>query len=188
MSNDISQERQAEDLTGKIREKIEELTMEKDTLIAQKGSLENEKRELNARVRKISEQNTKYRSIILQNSSSDDTEFPDDKVRDQFTDLRDIIQRTAHKHYTTTGPMKLDKPNYPLTAEQKTFRHELKKLGGFESLQTFCFRGKIFELLNEWVISERTFGTKHHDDNLGAFEKALAKSKKGSVSSCMVFL
>lgn len=193
MFNRTGHETPSEHPDKTIRQKLEELEHENRTLVAQKNSLEEEKwalktrmqqggkelQDANAQIRRITEQNSKYRSIFLKNSSAD-TDFPDDRVRDLFVELRDIIQRIVHRHYSTQGYMKVVKIHNPLAERQTDFRDELNRLGT-ESLQRFYMRSKMFEMVKDEILCGYTFGADKHEESFGDFENALVKSKKGTV-------
>ncbi|KAL8636756.1 MAG: hypothetical protein Q9226_009214, partial [Calogaya cf. arnoldii] len=125
--------------------------------------------------RKLSEQNSKFRSIILQ-GISDDSEVPDDKIHVQFVELRDIVERIVRRHYAFQGLPKLASHNNPWFEEQKRFRDSLKSLGS-ETLQQFYMRGQIFDFVNSGLIEARSFGIGDLENELKDFEKAVDRCR-----------
>ena len=122
------------------------------------------------------EQNSKYREIILR-GSSDEGEIPDDKIHGLFVELRVLIQRIVHHHYAPVqGHEKLTSHNNLLFDSQKRFRKHLKGLKS-EQMQKFCMRGKIFEMINDELVSARSFGVSKSEHDLKNFEDSLEGSK-----------
>ncbi|KAL9033559.1 MAG: hypothetical protein Q9180_005883 [Flavoplaca navasiana] len=172
-----------------VQQKLDALHEEIDVLRVEKKDLEDDlatsrvhltasqKEATDAKVsnRKLLEQNSRYRSIITK-GSSDDMEVPDTKINGLFVELRDLIQRIVHRHYAGQCNPKL-KSYTPWFEEQKRFRDDLKSLG-LEALQQFHMRGKIFELVNDGLLSARSFGIGELEEELQDFEKALDKSRK----------
>ncbi|KAL8882770.1 MAG: hypothetical protein Q9198_000289 [Flavoplaca austrocitrina] len=107
---------------------------------------------------KLLEQNSRYRSIITK-SGSDDMEVPDTKVH-------------GHAIENSTATIIVG------SKDKNGFRDDLKSLGS-EAVQQFLMRGKIFEFVNDYLLSARSFGIGKLEDELNDFKKALDKSKKG---------
>lgn len=180
-----------------IRLEIQRLKEKNETLVAEKASLEEEfnrnltsltqrgkeLQEANQRVRGLQDQSSKYRSIILK-IGKDETEIRDDVVHTQFVELRDIIQRIVHSHYSVKD-MKPPKLSHDAIAqEQRQFREALTARSS-EALQRFLMRAKIFELLDRWLLSACTFGLKSFEQWLGDFEKAVMSTNRGRQSSVL---
>ncbi|KAL9577737.1 MAG: hypothetical protein Q9212_006177 [Teloschistes hypoglaucus] len=184
-----------QDPVREIKERMLTLEDERDRLAVERQTFEDrinrasvytaaahetsrELAELRIQNRKLSEQNSRYRSIILQ-GSIDNTELPDDTIRNRFVELRDIVQRIIHRYYTAEGPMKLLRHNNPNFKAQEDFREDLT---GFptESLRKFYLRAKLFELLDTYLLSARNFGVGEYEGDLGRFERALHASKNAS--------
>lgn len=74
--------------------------------------------------------------------------------------------------------MKLSRHNNPNFEDQKLFREDLT---GFptESLQRFCLRAKLFELLDARLLSAQNFGIGESEKTLGKFERALHACRSG---------
>ncbi|KAI4202010.1 MAG: hypothetical protein LQ350_002915 [Teloschistes chrysophthalmus] len=70
------------------------------------------------------------------------------------------------------------KHNNPNFEDQKLFREDLT---GFptESLQRFCLRAKLFELLDARLLSAQNFGIGESEKTLGKFERALHACRSG---------
>ncbi|KAI4247951.1 MAG: hypothetical protein LQ352_006041 [Teloschistes flavicans] len=160
------------------RQSLEERLSRANIHIAVSHETSKELAELKLQIRKLSEQNSKYRSIILQ-GSIDNTELPDDQIHNRFVELRGDVQRIVHKYYSAQGHVKLSKNNNRHFEEQKRFRDDLTGLQS-ESLQRYCLRAKLFDLLDEMLLSARSFGVGEWEEALGKFEKALHKSKSTS--------
>ncbi|KAL8927111.1 MAG: hypothetical protein Q9172_001533 [Xanthocarpia lactea] len=134
----------------------------------------NELSEANAAIQRLAEQNFNYRSIILE-GSSDDTEVPDENIYRLFVELRDLIQRIVHKHYSGLGHRKSNMNNNPGFERQQQFRDALEAIPT-ESLRKFYLRAKLFDFINIRLISTPTFG-------IGAFEKGLMTFERALYSS-----
>ena len=126
---------------------------------------------------RLLEHNSKYREIILR-GSSDEGEIPDDKIHDLFVELRVLIQGIVHRYYAVQGHKKLTSHNNPWFDSQKRFRDMLKGLTS-EQMQRFCMRGKIFEMINRYLISAHSFGVSKSEHDLRDFEISLEGSKAG---------
>lgn len=163
------------------RQSLEERLSRANIHIAVSHETSKELAELKLQIRKLSEQNSKYRSIILQ-GSIDNTELPDDQIHNRFVELRGDVQRIVHKYYSAQGHVKLSKNNNRHFEEQKRFRDDLTGLQS-ESLQRYCLRAKLFDLLDEMLLSARSFGVGEWEEALGKFEKALHKSKSSRYPS-----
>ncbi|KAL9629411.1 MAG: hypothetical protein Q9204_005288 [Flavoplaca sp. TL-2023a] len=177
-----------------VQEKLDALHEEMDVLRVEKKDLEDDlatssvhlaasrKETTDAKIsnRKLLEQNSKYRSIITE-SGSDDIEVPDTKIHGQFVELRELIQRIVHRHYAGQCNRRLENLHNRWFDGQKRFRDDLKSLGS-EALQQFLIRGKIFEFVNDYLLSARSFGIGRLEEELKDFEKALDKSRKGERS------
>ncbi|KAL8979282.1 MAG: hypothetical protein Q9205_005343 [Flavoplaca limonia] len=161
--------------------RVEKKDLEDDLATSRVHLAASRKETTDAKVsnRKLLEQNTRYRSIIT-NSGSDEMEVPDTKIHGQFVELRDLIQRIVHRHYAGQCNRKLDSHHNRWFEGQKRFRDDLKSLGS-EALQQFHMRGKIFEFVNDDLLSARSFGIGKLEEELNEFEKALDKSKKDGV-------
>lgn len=127
--------------------------------------------------RRLLEQSSKYREIILR-GSTDDSDVPDDRIHDLFVELRVLIQRIVHRHYAVQGYKKLTIHNNPWFDRQKRFRDDVKGLTS-EQMQKFWMRWKIFELVNHGLISGRSFGVSQSEHYLEDFENSLEGSKAG---------
>ena len=184
-----------DDTFHSIQQEIQMLKEENETLAAEKASLEEEVnrhlsslarrgkevQDANQRIRTLQEQSSKYRSIILK-SGKDTTEIRDDVVHTQFIELRDLIQRIVHNHYSARD-MRPAKLSQDATAqEQKRFRDALNARSS-EALQRYLMRAKIFELLDRWLLSACTFGSEESEQSLQQFEKAVMSTNKGVFSA-----
>jgi hypothetical protein len=176
-----------------VQQRLEGLRLENETLMAKKNSLEEGQRALteqlarcrqqglelqdaNAQIQKLREQSSKYRSIITK-SGNDNTELSDEKAQTILVELRDLIQRIVHRHYSAQGQMRVVKVNNRLAEDQLKFRDELNRLAS-ESLQRFHMRAKIFDILDCDLLSIETFGAGEYEENLGRFEMAIAASSR----------
>ncbi|KAL9027293.1 MAG: hypothetical protein Q9196_004160 [Gyalolechia fulgens] len=183
----------AENPVHEVQQKLLALEQQLEILAADKKCLEDqignsrlqlatsykEITDVKASVRKLSEQNSVYRGIIL-DIGSDSTEIPDEKIRQDFVELRDLIQRIVHRHYVVPSHVKLNSHKNRWFEVQKGFRDQLRGLGS-ESLQRFCMRAKIFNLLDNHLISARNFGVADFEDDLKTFEQALVQTKTGKL-------
>ena len=174
---------------------MRQLEYEQKITIAEKASLEDERRTLQSElaqlqrggherfeadtyIRSLKDQNTKLKSIILKNSK-DDTETLDDAVHGRYTELRDDIQRIVHRHYDTTFPPKLLKFRNSYFEKQKELREQLSELST-EAVRLFLIRAKIFRFINEEILSGLTFGIGNEfEESLREFERAVGKSEHG---------
>ena len=169
------------DRLADLDEQVRRITADKTRLENEMGNslavASAELKEAKAHNQRLSDRNIQLRSVILKGSSGN-TEVPDDKIRNQFVELRDIIQRMVHRHYSALGHIKLKSQNNPRFEEQKRFRNTLKELA-LEPLQRFCMRAKLFELIDSNLLSARTFGLEKLENRLGDFESNLDSSGKG---------
>lgn len=135
------------------------------------SALEDERNELRIDIRKLSEQNSRYRSVNHMGVS-------DDTVRKRFVELRDIAQQIIHRYYTTQGPMQLSRHNNPHLEAQEDFRENLTSFRG-ELLQRLYLQAKLSDLLDASLLSARNFEVGEYEGALGRFERALDGSKNG---------
>ncbi|KAL8946547.1 MAG: hypothetical protein Q9222_007074 [Ikaeria aurantiellina] len=166
-----------EEQNGKLSAEKATVDEQLNNTNAQLTTSRRELLEARATVRKLTDNNTKYREIILK-GSSDNKEIPDAEIHSRFVGLRDIVQRIIHKHYSAQGQIKLSKTNNPYFEDQKLFREELASLS--EPLQRFAMRAKVFDILDDRLISARTFGIGDYEKSLMRFERALNSSKSVS--------
>ena len=173
---------------GHVGDRLADLDEQVRRIKADKTRLENEMgnslavasaelKEAKVHSQRLSDRNAQLRSIILKGSSGN-TEVPDDKIRNQFVELREIIQRMVHRHYSAVGHIKLKSQNNTRFEEQKRFRNTLKDLA-LEPLQRFCMRAKLFELIDNGLLSARSFGLGKLENRLCDFESNLDSSGKG---------
>ncbi len=167
-----------------LEEQLKTLTDERmkfvDELSSCNNRLARSRRELseaNVATQRLAEQNSKYRSIILE-GSSDDTEVPDEKIYRLFVELRDLIQRIVHRHYSGFGHRKLNTNNNPGFKGQQQFRDALEAYPT-EPLRKFYLRAKMFDFINIRLISVPTFGIGRFEKGLMTFERALYSSAGG---------
>lgn len=173
----------AADPVNEVRQRLSILEEERDTLKAEKKSLEDERNdarklsvEAKASIGKLKEQNAKYRNIIIK-SGGDSTEVPDDKIHSQFVELRELTQRIVHKYFSAHGQIKLSRHNNPYFEDQKLFRDDLAHSAS-ESLQRFMMRAKIFAFINDRLLSGNSFGIGELEECLTDFENELISRKK----------
>ncbi|KAI4096804.1 MAG: hypothetical protein LQ339_006888 [Xanthoria mediterranea] len=184
-----------EDPAGEVERRLSALQEQLQTLSADKKKAEDEIGSYRARLattrkeateekvanRRLLEQSSKYREIILR-GSTDDSDVPDDRIHDLFVELRVLIQRIVHRHYAVQGYKKLTIHNNPWFDRQKRFRDDVKGLTS-EQMQKFWMRWKIFELVNHGLISGRSFGVSQSEHYLEDFENSLEGSKAVSLSA-----
>ncbi|KAA6410273.1 MAG: hypothetical protein FRX48_05694 [Lasallia pustulata] len=132
---------------------------------------------------KYQESSSKLRDIIVKNSS-DDSEPVDSAVTLSFGELRDLIQRIVHKHYTNMPRFR--------KAGNSMYDKQRKKFDGWyerdvpDSMKKYRSRAILFELLNEEILCKNWFGldgTVEH--NLARFEEdiaAIAESGDGNTA------
>ena len=126
---------------------------------------------------KFQESSSKLRDIIVKNSS-DDSEPVDSAVTRSFGELRDLIQRIVHKHYSTVP--KVYKSGNPYYERQKKKFDRWYEKDVPDSMRKYRSRAIIFELLNEEILSRRWFGTDGTvEHNLAKFEEDIAESNDG---------
>ena len=167
-----------------LEEQLKTLTAEKTRFIDEISSCNNrlarsrkDLSEANATIQRLAEQNSKYRSIILEDSS-DDTEVPDEKICRLFVELRYLIQRIVHKHYSGLGHRKLNMNNNPGFEGQQQFRDALEAFPT-EPLRKLYLRAKMFDFIDIRLISAPTFGIGAFEKGLMTFERALHSSVAG---------
>ncbi|KAL8995570.1 MAG: hypothetical protein Q9169_004712 [Polycauliona sp. 2 TL-2023] len=181
-----------EDPFGEVAGRISAMGEQLKTSTAEKKDLEEELSSYKTRLttarkeatdakssnQRLLEQNSKYRNIILK-GSNDDMEVHDEKIQRQFVELRDLIQRIVHRHYSVQGHRKLTMHNNPWFEKQKQLREAIKAQST-EPLQRVCMRAKIFEIIDEDLLNARTFGVAELEKGLMKFERALYLSKTKS--------
>ncbi|KAL8856125.1 MAG: hypothetical protein Q9178_007250 [Gyalolechia marmorata] len=167
-----------------LEEQLKKLTHERMEFVDEISSCNNrlarsrrELSEANATTQRLAEQNSKYRSIILEGSSGD-AGVPDGEICRLFVELRDLIQRIVHRHFSDLGQRKTKINNNPGFEDQQQFRDALEVVPT-ESLRKFLLRAKLFDFINIRLISAPTFG-------IGAFEKGLMTFERALHSSAVV--
>ncbi|KAL8748041.1 MAG: hypothetical protein Q9184_007520 [Pyrenodesmia sp. 2 TL-2023] len=124
-------------------------------------------------IQKLSEQNSKYRGIILK-GSSDKTEIADNDIHSQSVKIRDLVQCIVHRYYAVQGDRKLASYNDPYFEDQQRFRDMLKGLAS-DSLQKFCLWGRIFGMVHSGLVSRQ------FEHGLKDSEEALDCSEAGTL-------
>ncbi|KAL8671692.1 MAG: hypothetical protein Q9168_003814 [Polycauliona sp. 1 TL-2023] len=165
-----------------LEEQLKQSTAEKRTLEEEVSNYKTrlstarkETADAKASAQRLSEQSSKYRNIILK-GSKDDTEVPDERIHRQFIELRELIQRIVHRYYSAQGHRKLSMHNNPWFDTQKQLREAIKA-HSTEPFQRICMRAKIFEMIDDSLLSARTFGVGEFEKGLMKFERALYSSK-----------
>ncbi|KAL8917374.1 MAG: hypothetical protein Q9208_007992 [Pyrenodesmia sp. 3 TL-2023] len=110
-------------LTGDKKKFEDDISSYKARLVTTR----KEATEARSLIQRLSEQNSKYRGIILK-GSNDNIDFPDDEIHIEFIEIRDLIQRIEHRYYAVQGDRKLSGYNNPWIEEQKRFQDILKGL------------------------------------------------------------
>ena len=133
--------------------------------------------EAKAQSRRLQENNSQLRSIILKGSNSN-TDVPDDRIRNSFVELRDLIQRIVHRHYSAQGQMRLKSQGNAHFEAQKRFRNYVKDLTA-EPIQKFAIRARLFKFIDDYLLRARSFGVDRYEKDLDDFERELDRSKNG---------
>ena len=121
---------------------------------------------------KYQESSSKLRDIIVKNSS-DDSEPVDSAVTQSFGELRDLIQRIVHKHYTNV-PRFRKAGNSMYDRQKKKFDRWYER-DVPDSLKKYRSRAILFELLNEEILGRNWFGLDGTVEyNLARFEEDIA--------------
>ena len=183
-----SPEKQLEQTLNELWIKINALTAEKDGMLRENGhcqekiaELEKHCRELDANRRRLQEQTTKLREIIIK-AANNDNEPLDTVIINTFSGLRGLIQKIVHKYYPKDylmDPMKIEKGGNKLFEKQKAFfRGEFFHMS--EDIRRFRVRAKIFQLLQDRIFNEPCFGlSPEMEDSLAEFEDKLKSCNRG---------
>ena len=169
---------------GEIRQRLSVLEEERDRLRAERKDLEDERMtarnkaiDAQATIKTLLEKNMKYREIFTK-SMSDSAELPDEKIHSQFVELRSLIQQIVHKYLSAQRQVPLSKHQNPFFEDQRRFRQDLENCGT-AALQIFRMRAKLFELVNDRLLSQSNFGIRDSEESLTVFERALTSAKTG---------
>ncbi|RDL33957.1 uncharacterized protein BP5553_08325 [Venustampulla echinocandica] len=130
--------------------------------------------------KKLAEQAAKFRSIILNQTSSSGEAIDDSRITTPFIDIRGQIQRIVFKHYS---PVQKPRPlSASATQKQREF-FDFWEQGLSQAQLKNRTRAVIFELLNENLLSHPCFGLDDFEP-AGQLESALAgfEVALGSVS------
>lgn len=129
--------------------------------------------------RSLQAKNTKLRDIIIK-SGNNDTESTDSVIIQQFSELRDFIQKIVHQHYSME-PQQLDVSRSSVFKRQKEFfRGDTFQRNIPDKVRRFRVRAKLFEILNTTILSSQCFGVGWEtEQSLAGFELELRSDEKG---------
>ncbi|MCJ1431996.1 hypothetical protein MMC27_001352 [Xylographa pallens] len=182
-------EQQVEETLNELLIKTNDLNNEKNVMLRENArcqekieELEKHCREVDANRRRLQEQTTKLREIIIKGGSNDNEPL-DTVIINTFFGMRGLIQKIVHKFYPRAylmDPMKIEKGGNKLFEKQKAFfRGEFCHMS--EDIRRFRVRAKMFQLLQDEIFDEPCFGLSSEiEDGLAEFEAGLKSCNRGS--------
>ena len=126
---------------------------------------------------KFQESSSKLRDIIVKNGS-DDSEPVDSVVTRSFGELRDLIQKIVHKHFSVMP--RFHRANNPIYDKQKNKFDMWYEKDIPEPMKKYRSRAIMFQLLNEEILARRLFGLDGTmESHLAKFETDIDGSREG---------
>ncbi|KAI9864679.1 MAG: hypothetical protein M1813_003169 [Trichoglossum hirsutum] len=161
-------ERPIQEIQGKLTELTAEnsrltneklaITEEADTSKARASSLEDTNARLKEdlalqrkRVRELTQKSQRLNQIII-DSGQQESEIPDDKLASDFRDLRDLVQKAAHRYYKSVA---IGRPENLSDTQMEFFSGWSQRRDGERALRV---RAAFAKCLRDYIFDQPYFG------------------------------